>query len=248
MARRNLKVIISYCGTNYHGWAIQKEVATVEGTILEAFSKLVKTKVRICGTSRTDAGVHARGQVANINLDSPIPTENIKHAINQILPDDIAFVSVEDAPRGFDPIGGPIDKHYQYKIYTGKDKDVFEVGKYWHYPYSLDEKKMQQAADRFVGTKDFRAFASAKDTRTNSIRTIIECNVNRDGDWIIIDVRGNKFMYNMVRNMVGTLIEVGRCRWEPDCIDDILKSRDRRNAGMLAPPDGLYLMHINFGD
>jgi tRNA pseudouridine38-40 synthase len=165
-----------------------------------------------------------------------------------MLPDDIAFVSVEDSPRGFDPIGGPIDKHYQYKIYTGADKDVFEVGKYWHYPYPLDEEKMQQAADRFVGTKDFKSFASAKDTRTNSIRTIMDCNVNRDGDWITIDVRGNKFMYNMVRNMVGTLIEVGRERWQPDCIDEIIKSRDRRSAGMLAPPDGLYLMHINFGD
>lgn len=248
MATREIKAIIAYDGTNYHGWAIQKEDVTVESTIIDSLTKLTDAEVTIYGTSRTDAGVHAKCQVAKIILDTKIPTESLREVINKYLPNDIVFTHVEDAPIGFNPFTGPIDKSYQYKIHTGKVRDVFEFGRCWNYTYPLDENLMQEASQKFVGTKDFRSFASARDSRPDSIRTIFECNVARNGEWVIINIRGNRFMYNMVRNMVGTLVEIGRGRWKPECIDEIIEAKDRQCAGILAPASGLFLMHINYGD
>jgi tRNA pseudouridine38-40 synthase len=241
---KNIKLTISYDGSAYHGWARQKDAISVQQVIEEALERLFEQKIHICGTSRTDAGVHAMGQVANMVIDTPIPVENMKKAINPLLPDDIAVVDAEHVKLNFDPIGDPTAKHYRYTMYTGKEKPVFNFRTVWHYPYELDIAKMDNAAGRMIGTKDFKSFASAKDYRTDSIRTITRCEVQRNGDYVTIDVEGNRFMYNMVRNMVGTIVEVGRGRWEPEKIDDIIAATDRREAGLLAPPNGLCLMKI----
>ncbi|MFI4912535.1 MAG: tRNA pseudouridine(38-40) synthase TruA [Sedimentisphaeraceae bacterium JB056] len=241
---KNIKLTISYDGNAYHGWARQKDAISIQEVIENALERLFDQKIHICGTSRTDAGVHALGQVANMVIDTPIPIENMKKAINPLLPNDIAIVDVEQMKLNFDPIGAPIGKHYRYTIYTGDEKPVFDFRTVWHYPYGLDVSNMSAAAERMVGTKDFKSFASAKDYRTDSIRTITRCEVSRKNDWITIDVEGNRFMYNMVRNMVGTLVEVGRGRWMPEIIDDIIAAKDRRQAGLLAPPNGLCLMKI----
>jgi tRNA pseudouridine38-40 synthase len=241
---KNIKITISYDGSAYHGWARQKDASSIQQTIEEALERLFDQKVHICGTSRTDAGVHALGQVANMVIDTPIPVENMKKAINLLLPDDIAIVDVEHVRLNFDPIGDPAGKHYRYTIYTGSEKPVFNFRTIWHYPYPLNVAAMQAAGALMVGTKDFKSFASAKDYRTDSIRTITKCDVTGSGDYLIIDVEGNRFMYNMVRNMVGTLVEVGRGRWKPEKINDIFAAADRREAGLLAPPNGLCLMKI----
>ena len=243
---KNIKLTISYDGYNYHGWARQKDALSVQEVLEDALSKLFDKKVHICGTSRTDAGVHALGQVANVVIDTPIPIENMQKAINALLPDDIAIVDASEEKLNFDPIGDPTGKHYRYTIYTGGEKPVFNFRTVWHYPYHLNAQDMDLAAKLFVGTKDFKSFASAKDYRTDSIRTITRCSVEQDADYITIDVEGNRFMYNMVRNMVGTLVEIGRGRWQPQVIDKIIAATDRRQAGMLAPPNGLCLMKVYF--
>ncbi len=243
---KNIKLTITYDGSGYHGWAKQKDKPTIQGAIEDALERIFCQKVNICGTSRTDSGVHSMGQVANMVIDSPVPPENLKKALNLVLPNDIAITDVEQMPLNFDPIGDPKSKHYRYTIYTGHSKQVFDFRRVWHYPYHLEVEKMRLAGERMVGTKDFKSFASAKDRRTDSIRTITRCDVTRSGDYITIDVEGNKFMYNMVRNMVGTLVEVGRGRWQPEKIDEIIAAADRKEAGLLAPPNGLCLMKIFF--
>lgn len=243
---KNIKLTISYDGSAYHGWARQKDKPTIQKAVEDALERIFCDQVHICGTSRTDAGVHAMGQVANFVIDTPVPVENMKKALNLSLPNDIAIEEVEQMPLDFDPIGQAKAKHYRYTIYTGSGKQVFDFRKTWHYPYHIETEAMRQAGLRMVGTKDFKSFASAKDRRTDSIRTITRCDVTREGDYVRIDVEGNKFMYNMVRNMVGTLVEVGRGRWKPEKIDEIIAATDRREAGLLAPPNGLCLMKIYF--
>lgn len=243
---KNIKLTVSYDGSAYCGWARQKDVPTVQQTIEESLSRVFDKEVRVCGTSRTDAGVHAIGQVANMLIDTPIPVENMQKAINLALPDDIAIVKVEHMQLSFDPIGDSLGKHYRYTIYIGDLKPVFDFRTLWHYPYNLSIEMMQDAGLRMVGTKDFKSFASAKDRRTDSIRTINRCDVTSSGEFITIDVEGNRFMYNMVRNMVGTLVEVGRGRWKPEKIDDIIAATDRRQAGQLAPANGLCLMKVYY--
>ncbi len=241
---KNIKLTISYDGSAYHGWAKQKDAVSVQQVIEQALKRLFDQEVHICGTSRTDAGVHALGQVANMVIDTPIPVENMKKAINPLLPDDIGIVEASRQPLKFDPIGAAKAKHYRYTIYTGSEKPVFDFRTLWHYPYRLNIEDMSAAAEKMVGTKDFKSFASAKDYRTESVRTITRCELSKKDDIVTIDIEGNRFMYNMVRNMVGTLVEVGRGRWKPQKIDQIIEARDRRQAGLLAPPNGLCLMKV----
>jgi tRNA pseudouridine38-40 synthase len=246
MAELNIKLTVAYDGTCYHGWANQPGIKTIHGTLVERFSKLFGRKVGVCGASRTDAGVHALGQTANICIDTPIPVENMQSAMNSYLPQDIAIMSVEAAGRGFDPINHSTGKHYRYTINTAKVRPVHSVNYCWYYPYVLDADKMACAGQLLAGTHDFRTFASAKDHRRDSVRTLFRVDVRRDGDWIYIDVEGNRFMYNMVRNLAGTLVDIGRGRWEPEAVAGMLESRDRRCAGQLAPPQGLCLMKVYY--
>ncbi|OXU14775.1 tRNA pseudouridine(38-40) synthase TruA [Sedimentisphaera salicampi] len=243
---KNIKMTVAYDGSAYHGWAKQKDAVSVQQTLEEALAALFERKVNVCGTSRTDAGVHALGQVANMVVDTPIPLENIKRAVNNILPEDICITGIEEVPLDFDPIGSPVKKHYRYSIYTGRDKPVFNWRTLWHYPRPLNTGKMAEAARLMEGTKDYKSFASAKDCRTDSIRTIFQCSVREETELVIIDVVGNRFMYNMVRNMVGTLVEVGRGRWKPEQMEEIFAAKDRKAAGQLAPPNGLCLVKIYY--
>ncbi|AQQ72219.1 tRNA pseudouridine synthase A [Limihaloglobus sulfuriphilus] len=246
MAELNIKLTVAYDGTAYHGWANQPGLKTIHGTLVECFSRLFGRKVGICGASRTDAGVHALGQTANICIDTPIPVANMQSAMNSYLPKDIAVTSVEVAPRGFDPINHATGKHYRYTLNTAKVRPVHSINYCWHYPYTLDTDKMDRAGRLMRCTHDFRTFASAKDHRRDSIRTLSRVDVRREGDWIYIDVEGNRFMYNMVRNIAGTLVDIGRGRWVPEDITEMLEARDRRCAGQLAPPQGLCLVKVYY--
>lgn len=241
---RNLKLVIHYDGTNYHGWARQPEQDTIQGQIETAFGKLTGQSIEVIGSSRTDAGVHALGQVAHVKLtDCPVPTENFQNALNNLLPDDIVIADVCEMPVDFDAISDTIEKSYTYSICTDPIRPVL-FSHCWHRPGPLDVEKMQEAAQKLVGEKDYKSFASAADQRLSSVRTITACHVNASPTWIYITVAADGFLYNMVRNIVGTLVEVGRGRWEPEMICTILEARDRIAAGPIAPASGLCLMEI----
>ena len=246
MALHNVKLTIAYDGTEYHGWQIQPGMRTIQGVLREAIEGLLGRKVRVCGASRTDAGVSALGQVGLIQIDSPIPTENLAKAITDRLPPDMAVAEAVEAPLGFDVIGAVKSKLYRYTIYTGPVRPVLQIRRCWHIPAKLDIAAMAAAAKLLVGTKDFKSFAAGDEKREDTVRTIFRCDVTDENDWVSVDVEGNSFLYNMVRNIVGTLVEVGVGRWNPEKIKEILEARDRTAAGPLAPATGLCLMHIEY--
>jgi tRNA pseudouridine38-40 synthase len=248
MAVRNIKLTIAYDGTEYHGWQIQPGLRTIQGVITEAIQDLIGSEIRLFGASRTDAGVSALGQVGLIQIDSPIPTKNLARAITGKLPADIAVTEAVEVPLGFDLMGSVKNKLYRYTIFTGQVRPVLKIRHCWHLHTKLDITAMSEAAKLLVGKKDFKSFASAADKRESSVRTIFRCDVGNgkeeEKDWIYIDVEGDGFLYNMVRNIVGTLVDIGTGRWKPEKINEILDAKDRTAAGQLAPPQGLCLMWI----
>ena len=250
MPVRNIKLTIAYDGTEYHGWQIQPGLRTIQGVITDAIQDLLGSEVRLFGASRTDAGVSALGQVGLIQIDSPIPTENLARAITGRLPADIAVTEAVEVPQGFDLMGAVTNKLYRYTIFTGQVRPVLKIRHCWHLPAKLDITAMTEAAKLVVGKKDFKSFASAADKRESSVRTIFRCDVDiskeEEKDWIYVDVEGDGFLYNMVRNIVGTLVDVGTGRWRPEKINEILEAKDRTAAGQLAPPQGLCLMWIKY--
>jgi tRNA pseudouridine38-40 synthase len=246
MAIRNIKLSISYDGSDYHGWQIQPGQKTIQGILTEAIQNLVGCDVQVFGTSRTDAGVSALGQVALVQIDSPIPTENLARAITDRLPPDIAVTDAAEVPQDFDVAGTVKSKLYRYTIFTGRLRPVLQIRHCWHLPEKLNIAAMANAAKMLVGEKDFKSFASAADQRENSVRTIFRCDVTDDGDWIYIDVQGDGFLYNMVRNIVGTLVEIGKGRWKPEKMQEIIKACNRTAAGQIAPAAGLCLMWIKY--
>ena len=246
MAVRNIKLIISYDGSDYHGWQIQPDMETVQGEIARAIERLFRCSVNVNGSSRTDAGVSALGQVANIKIDTPIPTKNIARALTEILPDDIAIAEAVDIDDEFDAISSTKSKLYRYTIYTGPVRPVLQIKHCWHRFGDLDITEMSKAAKLLIGKKDFKSFAAAADNRQSSVRTIMKCEIEAAGAWIYIDVQADGFLYNMVRNIVGTLVEVGRGRWKAEKITEILEATDRSAAGPIAPAAGLCLMKIDY--
>ena len=246
MAVRRIKLTVQYDGSRYHGWQIQPGKRTIQGELVEAVSNLVGTRTHVHGASRTDAGVSALGQVALFEVDCPIPTQNFPRAISGKLPSDIVVTAAEEAPPKFDLMGGPTSKLYRYTIYAGRHRPVLKLAQCWHIPRPLDVAAMNQAAQRLVGTKDFKSFATAKDRREETVRTIFRCDVTAEGESIYVDVEGDAFLYNMVRNIVGTLVEVGAGRWKPERIPEIIEAKNRTAAGPLAPAQGLCLMWIKY--
>ena len=250
MNQRKIKLTIAYDGTDYHGWQVQPGLNTVQETLCKAVTDLIGRKTHVHGASRTDAGVHARGQAGLIEIVSPIPTENFPRAITDRLPSDIAVLDASDVDKSFDLIGDVKRKLYRYTICLGCVRPVMAVRYCWHLSGRIDLGAMQAAAQHLIGTHDFKSFASAADQRQSSIRTIFRCDLHTEEDahyqWINFDVEGDGFLYNMVRNIVGTLVDIGHGRWSPDMIRSILEARDRTAAGQLAPAGGLCLEWITY--
>ncbi|MCX5632093.1 MAG: tRNA pseudouridine(38-40) synthase TruA [Phycisphaerae bacterium] len=247
MSQRNIRLTIQYDGSGYSGWQKQPGRKTIEAEIKQAIENLTCLEnVEVNGASRTDAGVSALGQVANVRLDTPIPTERFAKAISQYLPPEIVVIEAADVPDDFDAIKGAKNKLYRYSIYTGRTRPVMQISHCWHRPGKLDIAPMQEAAKKFIGEKDFKSFATACDKRSSSVRTIFRCDVTQNGEWIYIEVEANGFLYNMVRNIVGTLVEIGRGHWQPDKIDEIIEAKSRNAAGPIAPAPGLCLMWIKY--
>jgi tRNA pseudouridine38-40 synthase len=246
MTARNIRLTISYDGSDYHGWQTQPGRKTIQQTLTDAIQNLIGSEVRVHAASRTDASVSALGQVALVQIDSPIPTENLAEAITHRLPQDIAVTEAAEVPLGFDLISAVKSKLYRYTIFTGRPRPVLKIRHCWHLPTELDTTAMAQAAKKLVGKKDFKSFAAAADKRESSVRTIFHCEVTAENHRIYVDVEGDAFLYNMVRNIVGTLVEVGTGRWPPEKMEEILEAKDRKAAGPIAPANALCLMWIKY--
>lgn len=247
-SRRNIKLVIAYNGSAYHGWQRQADgIDTVQQRVEESAAKVIGHPVVVSGSGRTDAGVHAAGQVANFYTGNlSIPLRGLRRAMNSHLPRDIAIRSADVVAEDFHASRSAVAKTYRYRIYVAPVRPVQLCGQVWHYWRSLEADRMKAAADRLVGEYDFRGFATSAEVRENTVRTIYRCEVAQADSEIIVLVTGSGFLYNMVRNIVGTLVEIGRQRWPAERIDEILTSRDRRNAGPTAPPDGLSLMSVKY--
>ncbi|MBI4579552.1 MAG: tRNA pseudouridine(38-40) synthase TruA [Planctomycetes bacterium] len=245
---RNVRLLIAYDGTDFHGWQTQPGYRTVQEIIEQAIRRVVRHQVCLTGSGRTDAGVHARGQVASFETTCDIPCPNLAKAIGSRLPKDISILRADEVPVGFRCTADAISKLYRYTIHNAPGRPVEQaLQRYtYHFWHPLDEHRMQPAADVLVGTHDFAAFASKGSERESTVRTILRLEVYRQYDQLLLDVEGTGFLYNQVRNMVGTLIEIGRGHWEPQRAAEILTSRDRSKAGPTAPARGLCLQWVRY--
>ncbi len=237
---------IAYDGTAYSGWQKQKNpaVRTVEGTVEEALSALFGKPVEVIGASRTDAGVHALGQRAVLDIETSIPTEKLPLALLKYLPEDITVVSAQTVADTFHPRFDCVKKTYSYRIWNGKTKNPKErlYAAFEHIP--LDEERMNAATKKCIGTFDFASFCAAGSQALSTVRTIFDCHVQREGDAVTIFVTGDGFLYHMVRILAGTLIQVGKGRLAPEQMEQILLACDRTQAGPTAPAAGLTLEWI----
>jgi tRNA pseudouridine38-40 synthase len=245
---RNLKMVVAYDGTDFHGWQRQPGLRTVQGELEAAAQRVLRHPLAIRGSGRTDSGVHARGQVANVHTHCSIPRDNLRHAIGGRLPEDISLLEVSDVHPDFDAISSAVCKCYRYRIHNHSRRSVDRLSQRYTYHcwHELDAERMQRAAFHFIGTMDFTAMAGAGCERETMVRTVLRCDVHRHFDEIRVDVIGKGFLYHQVRNMAGTLIEIGRGHWPIDKLPEILESEDRSNAGPTAPAQGLSLQWVQY--
>ncbi len=242
-------MILAYDGTAFHGWQRQVGLRTVQEEFEQVLQRVVRHPVHSIASGRTDAGVHAEGQVVNFKTDCPIESAKLLHAIGSRLPSDISLRQVRDVPLLFHATGHAIRKLYRYRIINTPIRPFPWLLRYVHHipRFELDVERMGQAAQSFVGTHDFRSMTPiGGPPRRSYVRTVFSCCVSRQNEEILIDVEGSGFLYNQVRNMVGTLTEVGRGHWPPEQVLEILESKDRTRAGPTAPPQGLCLRWVKY--
>ena len=243
---KRIGLVVAYDGTNYCGWQTQPNGITVQGVLNDTLSELLGEKIETIGASRTDAGVHALGNVAVFDTNTRIPGEKISYALNQRLPEDIRIQNSCEVPLDFHPRYQKTVKTYEYHILNRE----FPLPAYRlnaHFTYRpLDIARMQEAARYLEGEHDFQSFCAAGAQVKTTVRTIYELTVEKEGDLIVIRITGNGFLYNMVRIIAGTLMKVGMGEWEPERMTEILEGRDRKLAGPTAPAKGLTLMEIHF--
>ena len=242
------RMTIAYDGTRYNGWQIQRSTDnTIQGKLSAVLSKMSGSLVEVHGSGRTDAGVHARGQVASFTIDGNYTADRIINYLNSYLPDDIAVLKVEKAAPRFHARLSCKRKTYRYRIHTSIIPDVFNRKYYYTYlDKPLDVNKMRKAASQLVGTHDYKAFCGNPHFKKSSVRTIFGININNDANGITLDFTGDGFLQNMVRILTGTLIEIGNGDIPADAIAGILESKDRQRAGFTAPPQGLTLMGAEY--
>ena len=245
---RNIALLLTYEGSRYHGWQVQKTECTVAQTLEESVARVVGHRVHMTGCGRTDAGVHARCYVANFRTDSTIPAERLPFAINAQLPPDIAVNRAFDVHEAFNAIGSCTAKEYTYCIYNSRIRDPFFIDRAWFYPRELDERVMQRAADCFVGTHDFAAVRSVGTDVKSTVRTVRHFKIRRVGKLIYCSVCANGFLYNMARAMVGTVVYAAEGKVPPEAVTDILNGKKRTAAGPTAPPGGLYMTQLWYDD
>ncbi len=243
---RRILIKTAYDGTDYHGWQEAENGETIAGNINRALHELTGEDIEVMGASRTDAGVHAKGNLAVFDTESTVPADRFSYALNTHLPPDIRILSSKETDPHFHFRNVKTEKTYRYRIVRGVFPDPLRIRYSAHCSFDLDTKKMDDAAKYLVGEHDFRSFCCVHTDVKTTVRHITLCEVGETGDEIVFTVKGYGFLYNMVRIITGTLMEVGRGKRSPEDIAGILAGRDRRLAGPTAPPEGLTLMDIRF--
>lgn len=243
---QNIKLTLAYDGTNYYGWAAQPDVQTISDTVKTALKKLTSEDIKLVCASRTDARVHAKCQVVNFFTNSNIPIDVIPKALNSYLPEDIVVYDACKVADTFHSRFSAKYRKYRYLIQNGAYPDVF----YRHYAYwvsfRLNLEDMLKACPFIIGEHDFTAFASEIKTIKNPVRNVEELSIEKDGEFICFNIKANAFLYNMIRTIVGTLIDVGRGKLTPEDVKSILESKDRTKAKQVVPPHGLCLMEVGY--
>jgi tRNA pseudouridine38-40 synthase len=248
-AARNIKLVIEYDGSGYAGWQAQRNGSGVQEAVESAIFRVTGERLRIAASGRTDAGVHARGQVATFKTESAVPAAKFAAALNAHLPEDVAVLSAEEAPEGFHARKSVKSKTYRYRILNRPARPALDRGKVYHLVPRLDVAAMRRGAQHLVGRHDFRAFTPIAAIKPGGYeREIFSLEVERRGDRVDIEVTGSGFLYNMVRCIAGTLIEVGRGRRPPEDVKVVIESRDRRRCGPTAPACGLCLVRVEYGE
>jgi len=249
---RNFKLTLAYDGSGYSGWQVQPDAATIQEALASAIGRVTGEKVLPQGSGRTDAGVHALGQVASFALQSPIPPDGLIIALNDTLPPSIRVLEAEVVPPGFHARKSARAKTYRYRMYRGAICPPFLARYVWHYPYPLNEEEMQKAAAFVIGEHDFTSFAAVDPEQqrdgeaVSKVRTIFSSSWERQPEEFVYTVRGSGFLHHMVRNLVGTFVLVGKGSLQPQDISRILAERNRSAAGATVPASGLYLVNVEY--
>lgn len=246
--KKRVMLTVAYDGTNYNGWQVQPNGVTIEGVLNEALSELLKEEITVVGASRTDAGVHALCNVAVFDTCSRIPAEKMSYALNTSLPEDIRIVDSKEVDEDFHPRHCESKKTYEYRIVNSEFINPVKR-LYCHHTYlKCDVEAMQKASKYLIGEHDFKSFCTVGAQVETTVRTITDLEVSRKDDEIMIRVTGTGFLYNMVRIIAGTLLDVGTGRWEPAYVKEMLEAEERSAAGPTAPPEGLCLCSVEIMD
>lgn len=249
---RNFKLTLAYDGTDFKGWQVQPQCATIQGTLADAIERICGERVLPQGSGRTDAGVHALAQVASFPLESPIPAENLLTALNHTLPSAIRVNEISEASAEFHARHSAKAKTYEYRIFRGSICSPFLARYVYHHPYALDEDAMREASQHVLGKHDFASFAAVdpekgkEETELDQVRSIYSSDWERQGELLTYRVRGDGFLHHMVRNLVGTFLLVGKGSIAAASIPFILAARDRSLAGPTAPASGLFLISVEY--
>jgi tRNA pseudouridine38-40 synthase len=254
------KLILSYDGTDFHGWQVQPDRPTIQGALAGAIAQVSGESVLPQGSGRTDAGVHALAQVTTFSLAVPIPGENLHHALNRALPPSIRVLATEEVPETFHARHSAVRKSYEYRIFSPAETapraravcSPFLAPYVWDCRWPITLEPMQRAAAMLIGMHDFTSFAACDPDHSantpNPVKTIFASAMEREGELLVYRVTGSGFLHHMVRNVVGTLVDMGRGALTPDDLPRILDARDRTAAGPTAPPQGLFLVGVEYGE
>jgi tRNA pseudouridine38-40 synthase len=243
---RNIKLTLCYDGTDFHGWQRQPALRTVQQVLEEALERLTRVRPTTTASGRTDAGVHALGQVVHFLTASRHPPDTFVRALNALLPRDVRVLEASEVPQSFHATLDARSKRYRYVIDNARIASPFQLRYSWHVPHSLDTGVMADAANSLLGRHDFRSFETDWPNRMSSVRTIIDLAVERRGESVTIEVEADGFLYNMVRSIAGTLVLVGSGKRPVSWVADVLAAESRVEAGPTAPPQGLFLVVVRY--
>ena len=245
-AGRNIRLLLAYDGSPYLGWQVQPQGPTVQGVLQEALRRVTGQETTVKGSGRTDAGVHALGQVANFHTSSLMSPESFGHALNSVLPRTIAVLEAREVGADFDAQFSAVEKTYRYRVFNSRVRSPFELGRSWNINTHIDLELISYISSIILGKHDFSSFRASACVARSPIRNLKGCTVAREGDIITFELTADGFLRHMVRNIVGTLVDAGRGRFTAEDVAGILAARDRTRAGIAAPPYGLYLLRVSY--